>query len=185
MQIHQVSAQHVVGEDRILLRINTTEGQEFRVWLTRRMTRSLWPALHNTLTGLLLRMDVRLASGDADDPFKRGMLAGFQRDSLLESADFSQSFRNGASALPLGDSPLLVTDVQVSQPREHTVRIEFSDRQAASAGPRSFSVDMDGSLMQGMMHLLDQAVLAADWQLPVPPALQASAGRAGSPRVLN
>ena len=190
MQIHQVSANHVVEEDRILLRINTTDGQEFRAWLTRRMTGALWPALHQTLTDLLLRMDARLAAGDEADPLKRSMLADFQRDSLLGASDFSQPFRTESVNLPLGVHPLLVTDVQVSQPREHVVRLDFSDKQAvqqsgAAVSPRSFSVDLDAPLMQGMMHLIDQAVLKADWQLPAPAALQAREAAASAARVLN
>ncbi|NBQ88330.1 MAG: hypothetical protein EBU07_12795 [Betaproteobacteria bacterium] len=190
MQIHQVSANHVVEEDRILLRINTTDGQEFRAWLTRRMTGALWPALHHTLTELLLRMDARLAVGDESDPLKRSMLADFQRDSLLGSSDFSRPFRTDSVNLPLGEHPLLVTDVQVSQPREHVVRLDFSDKLAAQAGgaavsPRSFSVDLDAPLMQGMMHLIDQAVLKADWQLPAPEALRSREAASPAARVLN
>jgi len=190
MHIHQVAANHVAEEDRILLRINTVDGQEFRAWLTRRMTGALWPALHNTLTELLLRMDARLAIGDGADPLKRRMLADFQRDNLLGASDFSRPFRTDSVSLPLGEHPLLVTDVQVSHPREHVVRLDFSDKQATpmdgtAVSPRSFSVDLDAPLMQGMMHLLDQAVLKADWQLPAPAALKAREPASTAARVLN
>ena len=37
MQIHQMSVTYLPEQDRILMRINTTEGEEMRMWLTRRL----------------------------------------------------------------------------------------------------------------------------------------------------
>ena len=41
MQIHQMSASYVAEQDRVLLRINTVEGEEMRLWLTRRLMAGL------------------------------------------------------------------------------------------------------------------------------------------------
>ena len=44
MNIHQLSARYNQEQDRILVRINSTEGTEMRLWFTRRLTLALWPA---------------------------------------------------------------------------------------------------------------------------------------------
>ena len=54
MQIHQMSVTYLPEQDRILLRINTTEGEETRMWLTRRLMVGLWPLLTKLLTDHLL-----------------------------------------------------------------------------------------------------------------------------------
>ena len=40
-KIRQFNITHVPEEDRLLLRLNTTDRSEFRLWLTRRMAKVL------------------------------------------------------------------------------------------------------------------------------------------------
>ncbi len=37
-QLHQINISYVPVEDRLMMRINTKQGIEYRVWLTRRFT---------------------------------------------------------------------------------------------------------------------------------------------------
>ena len=57
MQIHQMSVTYLPEQDRILMRINTTEGEEMRMWLTRRLMVGLWPLLTKLLTEHLLKLE--------------------------------------------------------------------------------------------------------------------------------
>ena len=52
MNIHQLSVHHEERQDRLLLRLNTKDQQEFRFWLTRRMTLRLLPAIEKTAVRL-------------------------------------------------------------------------------------------------------------------------------------
>ena len=47
MHIHQLNVSHVERQDRLLLRLNTQTAEEFRFWLTRRMTLRLTQALEH------------------------------------------------------------------------------------------------------------------------------------------
>ena len=49
MQVHQLSVNYEQAQDRILARINTTTGDELRVWLTRRLCLNLWPSLNKAV----------------------------------------------------------------------------------------------------------------------------------------
>ena len=45
MNIHQLSVTFVNEQDRLLVRVNSTDGEELRVWFTRRLMRDLLPLL--------------------------------------------------------------------------------------------------------------------------------------------
>jgi hypothetical protein len=53
MQIKQLQVAYAPEHDRILMRINSAENQEVRVWLTRRMVRMLIPSLDEMMQKLL------------------------------------------------------------------------------------------------------------------------------------
>jgi hypothetical protein len=55
MNIHQLSVNHDERQDRLLLRLNTQDQQEFRFWLTRRMTLRLMPAIEQSAVRLKRR----------------------------------------------------------------------------------------------------------------------------------
>ena len=99
MNVHQMSVTYVVEQDRILLRINTTAGEEMRLWLTRRLMLGLWPALQNAIAGTAGQPR---ANTPVNDPAARQMLAEFQRQALLQKSDFSTPYSQQEAALPLG-----------------------------------------------------------------------------------
>ncbi len=49
MNIHQLQLAFDAAEDRLLFRLSTTAGEEFRVFLTRRFVKMLWPHLVRTM----------------------------------------------------------------------------------------------------------------------------------------
>ena len=55
MNIHQLSLLHDPIQDRILLRISTTEREEIRLWLTRRLTLGLQPYLKRASVDLIAK----------------------------------------------------------------------------------------------------------------------------------
>ena len=44
-RLHQFNMEYVAEEDRLLLRVQTVDHNEFLVWLTRRYVKQLWPLL--------------------------------------------------------------------------------------------------------------------------------------------
>ena len=43
MKLDQLAARYNPDQDRILLRMNTSDSDELRLWLTRRLCLNLWP----------------------------------------------------------------------------------------------------------------------------------------------
>lgn len=169
MQIHQMSVTYLPEQDRILMRINTTAGEESRLWLTRRLMVGLWPLLSKLLTEHLLKLELAGASLAGANPELRKMLADFRKEEFLQHADFETPYREGQARSSVDAEPLLVTDVDVTPLPDGPLRLAFNERtgQAGSeVQPRSFQMEMTPKLMQGLMHLLDQALLQSGWRDP-------------------
>lgn len=165
MQIHQMSVTYLPEQDRILMRVNTTDGEEMRMWLTRRLMVGLWPLLTKLLTEHLLKLEAGGATLSGANPELKKMLADFRKEEFLQHADFDTPYQEGDGRLPLGEEPLLVTDVDASPLTSGPLRLNFNERPAhGDAKPRSFQMEMQPKLMQGLMHLLDQALLQAQWR---------------------
>lgn len=169
MQIHQMSATYLPEQDRILMRINTREGEEMRMWLTRRLMVGLWPLLSKLVTELLLKMDPGGASlTSADEPLKK-MLSDFRKQEFLSKADFETPYQEQPGSLPLGEEPLLVTDVDAHPQSGGPMRLCFNERPPGGEKPRTFNLEMQPKLIQGFVHLLDQALSQSGWKEPFDP----------------
>jgi hypothetical protein len=82
-----------------------------------------------------------------------------------------------------------VTDVDATPLANGPLRLNFNERPPqGDAKPRSFQMEMQPKLMQGLMHLLDLALLQSGWRepfVPVTPAEPAADDDSTRPRYLN
>ncbi len=169
MQLHQLNVSHNDRQDRLLLRLNTPSGEEFRFWLTRRLTLRLLPVLQQTLG----RIESNQPQMLAPDPASQQILTELKRDAFLQKADFKTPYVEQAQQLPLGQEPMLVTDVQM-QLQGTGVLITLQDKAADPAQVQSCQLHLQPSLVHGLIHLIQQAAARADWQ----PAVVATAAAA-------
>jgi hypothetical protein len=192
MDIHQVSATYLQEQDRILVRINTQHGEEMRLWFTRRLVLGLWPSL-NRAVAHAAEFATRAASGPGTqhNPDAQRMLGEFQRDAALQKADFKTPYKALATpSLPLGDEPLLVTEVRITPKTTGALQIEFIEKLSNGQPPRGFQVELVGTLIHGLMHLLEQALGHSQWRKAPQGAADAETEPAraegdGRPRYLN
>jgi hypothetical protein len=166
MKIHQLSVAYLAHQDRILVRVNTAAAQEMRLWLTRRLMLGLWPLLSKLFTTHLLKLEAAGSSLETADEGLRKMLADFRKEEFLKHADFDTPYQESEAQLPLGEEPLLVTDVDASPLPNGRLRLSFNERSPGLVKPRSFQMEMEPKLMQGLMHLLEQALALSQWPEP-------------------
>ena len=164
MKIHQLSVNYLAEQDRILMRVNTAAAEEMRLWLTRRLMLGLWPLLSKLLTTHLLKLEAAGTSLETADEGLRRMLAEFRKEEFLKQADFETPYRENQPLMPLGEEPLLITDVDASPLANGQLRLNFNERPPGEGKPRSFRMEMDPKLMQGLMHLLEQALARSQWR---------------------
>ena len=164
MNIHQLNVSHNDRQDRLLLRLNTQSGEEFRFWLTRRLTLRLLPVLQQTVGRLESNQPQMLAP----DPASKQILTELKRDAFLQKADFKTPYVEKAQQLPLGEEPMLVTDVQM-QVQGTEVLLTLQDKGSATSGTpaqvQSCQLNLQPSLVHGLIHLIQQAMARAEWQL--------------------
>ena len=89
--IHQIQMAYQPVEDRILVRVSSTELAEFRFWMTRRYVKLLW----TVLLKLLERDPVAAAQGDEKT---RRALVGFQHENVVRGGQFNKPFEKAITA---------------------------------------------------------------------------------------
>lgn len=159
MRIHQLNVSHNDRQDRLLLRVNTQNAEEFRFWLTRRLSLRLMPVLQQTVG----RMESNAPQMVAPDPASQQILTDLQRDAFMQKADFKTAYVEQIQQLPLGEEPMLVTDVQL-QLQGSAVLLTLQDKGKAPQQVQSCQLNLQPSLLHGLIHLLQQALVKAEWQ---------------------
>ena len=166
MRIHQLSFSHDREQDRILVRINSAEGDEFRLWLTRRLSIQLLPLLDRVLAEQLAKSGAPGVSHliGADEDTKR-MMTEFQSGDAIKDADFSTPYDSAARNLPLGANPLLVTEVSFKPLRPELLEVLFTEgiKQAPGSEPRQLRLNLDMKLSHSFGHMLRGCFAKAQW----------------------
>lgn len=190
MNIHQLSVNYVQEQDRILVRINTTNGDELRLWFTRRLTLSLWPLLNKIVADFTAREESKKAPVVAQDDDAKRMLADFKKEENIQKADFKTPFREQPAALPLGVEPLLVTEINVSPLPSGQLQLAFAEKLPGVQNPRGFQMALEQQLVHGFLHLIDKAIGTSQWNVvqgavASAPAEEPALAAAEKPRYLN
>ena len=139
----QYQMAYVAEQDRMLLRINTRNRSEFRLWLTRRALILLWDGLLQVL-----------------EAGKREEILEFEHQSAVEQADFETAFNETADSFPLGEEGVLVTHMHIDREQEgiYTLRL----------GPdkgKSLTLTLHEKLMHTFMQMLIDFSAVANWGL--------------------
>lgn len=195
MDIHQLSVDYSEEQDRILIRINTSQAEELRFWLTRRMAHKLWPTFHRVVASHTVRFGKLVDTanphpGTLDDS-AQAILADFHRSEALKRADFSTPYNNDANRLPLGEAPLLVTEVKLTSLGTGQLQINLMEQLAGQASLRCCQLEVPTHLAHGLTHLLEQCLARSGWGDPAPlPTVKSDEPEAspvgeGRPRYLN
>jgi hypothetical protein len=159
MNIHQLSVSHDERQDRLLLRVNTQDGLEFRFWLTRRMALRLLPAMDHSVA----RLEAAQPGLAATDASSQQLLTELKRNAFLQTADFATPYAAEPQQLPLGEEPFLVTDAQLSLQTNGNLQVIFQKKMDTAT--QSCQLNLQASLVHGMIHLIRQCVANADWGL--------------------
>ncbi len=191
MQVHQFSVIYVQEQDRILMRINTTTGEQLRVWLTRRLMLPLWPRLNQSVAEHVVQQkgvqgQVQSPLAHSDDLTKQ-MMADFEREGSIKTSDFKTPFNADSRLLPFGNDPLVVTKISLTPLENGSLRLEFEERLPQQTGVRAFKVALTAQTMHAVIHLLEKALNRSGWvgdgngESAVPTTL----ANAEKPRYLN
>ena len=195
MNIHQVSITYVHEQDRLLMRINTLDGHETKLWLTRRLCLAMLPALKGHAGDQLARSIAPAAGENAPaaplETHRQRLLESFQKEAAAYAGDFKTPYQMPAAARPAEDPPLLVTEAVITLHRSGQLTLKFAQKLEGTT--RDAELSMPPQLSQGLLHLLHQGLQLSGWLVvppqeavaPVEDPLSAALATAGKPGYLN
>ena len=153
--LHQIGVTYDAVQDRLVLRISSTDKTEWRLALTRRFVRLLWRAL----VGILEKHpDIR---ADLMPRVKEAMLA-MQHQAAVQSADMGKAYAEDNRNLTSNTGPQLVTAARVTAKGESHTELHF--RTAAGTDLRFV---IDKTRLHAFCHLLVKSAVGAEWNLPL------------------
>jgi hypothetical protein len=176
MAIHQIQVRYDKLEDRILLRLSTTDECEFRFWLTRRFVKRLW--------GMVVKMLEQDAAVRqyADEDTRRAVM-DFQQEGYSGQGDFSRDFESRPYKMPLGEQPVLLA--------KGTGKLQDDGAYLLRLHPergQGIDLTLDTKLLHLFSRLLIETVARADWDIKLalhPGFQQTPAAEGPTPRKLN
>ena len=175
MHLHQINVGYDSLQDRLLLRFSTNEQVEYRLWITRRMLKGLWPGL------VQLMSNTPMARQQAQPEAKRAVVE-FQREQALAQTKFGKQYDGETMQPAQPGEPMLVFGLRMRPNPESGHDIEFTPKQ----GP-GVHIRLQDAMVHALAKLLQDTVKTTDWdlRLDLPAALSAAATPVESERKLN
>ena len=145
-QLHQMNISYNPKEDRLLLRVSSKGGDEFRLWLTRRYTAMLVNILKQELAKY--GGEPALASSD-------------ETRNLIKGGALKQSYEGDSTSFPLGESGVLAFRINCGETGEGVLRLELLPEQG-----QGISLNLNKTLLYMLHNLVSQGIDQAGWNLP-------------------
>lgn len=152
-QLHQIQIRFDPKEDRLLMRIKTSDEAEFRFWLTRRYVKLLWPIVLK-----MLEADQQIVS--QGDPTAKSAVLSFQHEKALQQSDFSTEFKEETSTLPLGETPVVLARIQLKQRKDGLNVLCMHPEKG-----EGIELSMNKMLLHSFSKLLTDAVAVSEWDI--------------------
>ncbi|MBF0604580.1 MAG: hypothetical protein HQL07_12920 [Nitrospirae bacterium] len=152
-RLHQMQLIYSQIGDRLMLRINTQDKQEFRFWLTRRFIKRIWPGLAQALAR-------NVQPGASYSPQARSAMLEHRHQQAIAQADFNTSFDNEVETIPLGPEPILVTKARLTPMKTGVVILALFPETG-----QGMELALDSNLLHALCQLFQDALPKTDWDL--------------------
>jgi hypothetical protein len=145
-QLHQLNINYIPVEDRLMLRINTLGGDEFRVWLTRRFTELLL----NLLTREIDKhggVPTLASTPETKKLFKQG---------AMEKRYEEEKITN----YPLGETGFLASKINYKAAAEGVLKLEILPEKG-----QGVTLNLNKTLLFMFYNLLSQGCSQSAWKI--------------------
>jgi hypothetical protein len=175
MRLHQLNVGFDAEHDRLLLRISTSAGAEFRLWLTRRYVKLLWPALLELTAGAA---PAATPAPVQSNPQARQAVRDFAHQEAVARADFSKPYEANEPSTPLGADPILLSRLEVGRDAAGKPLLSMHPREG-----QGVTLTLEPVLLHSLLRLIHAAVAHEQWELAL--ALPDPATAPGPDTVVN
>ena len=162
MKIHQLTVHYDPSEDRLLLRIGTTDQTEIQAWLTRRMTLKLAPALPKVLANQITLTEADHDNTGVEEGQPPQTRPPSKPPAWLNQSDLSGTYRPPLKILNDG-VPLLVTEVDFKTEKDGLTLLVLKEKRADRGTERTLELRLEPKLLQGLHHLISESLPRTDW----------------------
>ncbi|NQU61737.1 MAG: hypothetical protein HQ512_11455 [Rhodospirillales bacterium] len=149
--LHQITMGFSAEDDRLLLRISTTEKTEYQLWLTRRFVHVLWSALIRVL-------EIEPAAKTGSVPAAKKAVMAIEHEEALSAADFAHGHDEGNENLTLESGPLLVVGGSVKPDKGGLTQLTLQTQNGAE-----INVALNKNLTHALCKLLVETTAKAEW----------------------
>ncbi|NKB39404.1 MAG: hypothetical protein GKR93_19905 [Gammaproteobacteria bacterium] len=145
-QLHQINISHDTKQDRLLLRISTTGGDEYRLWLTRRYT--------NLLLGVLNK--------EIDNQGGAPSVAGSEETTkMLKNGALEKKYDSeNTKTFPLNEEGVLAFRINARNTEEGNLALELLPEEG-----KGITLNLNKSLLYMFHNVLTQGITQASWGL--------------------
>lgn len=151
--IQQIFVNYVPAQDRILVRVSTTDNTEMRMWLTRRFITVLWPVMLQ-----MLESDPSVV-GQSDTQTKQEVLS-FRHEEAISKTRFTKSFQTPTQVNPVNRVPFLITKLSTKRLDNGRTQMMFG-----TAKGRGLQFVVDRTLTHSLCKLIADCASKAKWDL--------------------
>lgn len=155
MGLHQINVGHAAEQDRLLVRISTTDKLEYRFWLTRHLVRGLWD-------GLVQRMQHAEPVRQHAEPQSRAAVLGFRHEQALSESKFGAPYEEEQLAPAQPGEPPLIVSVRLGASTTGGNALAFVPRNGAA-----INVQFNDRMLHAFAKLIRDAAAHAGWDLPL------------------
>ena len=152
--INQMQMRYVPQQDRVLFRVNSTEKQEFRLWLTRRYLLMLINVL-----GKHFAADPDISTQPTPDA--RKAVQSFKQEQAASSANFSTPFAEEPAKMPLGD------EIPLAYQLDYRIEGENLHLGIKPEKGQGINLVINRQINASLMQLIGAAAQQADWKIGV------------------
>lgn len=152
-RLHQITMGFEPAEDRMLLRVSTTDKLEYQLYLTRRFVKVLW--------GALIKILERHPEIKADlMPEVKDAVLAMRHQEAVQGTDFSKSHVKTNRNLMSNTGPQLVTGAKVHSTKEGLTAIVFQ-----TALGSDVNITLNEQLLHALCHMVISTAVKAEWSL--------------------
>ncbi len=151
--LHQMTMGFSAKEDRLLLRVGTTDKMEYQFWLTRRFVRVLWSALIQTLEkepGLKATLQ----------PKTKKVVIAMEHHEAVGAADFSHGHEENYQDKTEKTGPLLIVGGKVIPGRGGGAQLLLQPKNGGK-----IKLVLNKKLLHALCKLLIETSKKAGWNL--------------------
>jgi hypothetical protein len=152
--LHQMTAEFVPVQDRILFRVSTREKHEFRVWLTRRLVKLLW--------GIAVKsFETAPEVAQQPQPSVKSAVMSMKHQQAVQTSNFAQKHEPGAAPpdMPELETPLLAVGVRI---RRINAMVELV---LTTVENKAVTLNLSEEMLHALCHIIQSAADKAGWDL--------------------